>query len=316
MSLAPILAYEPSYGLIYGGAAFFKRPYDPRYRLFTRVTFTTDSEYELTLDLNRWFREDAFIQIQMELDDYSRPYYGEGMDTTESESIFLEGTTSRVLLYLKGRRGIRVKTGPFLDYRGVNPEGVDGTDISPPEYDESTLSLGYCLTYDSRDSNLSPTDGYYNILTVRIAPESLSTYSDTETFLQAEGDLRAFRSLGEGLVLAGRFYAGGTWGTPSYRFRYSLGGPYLLRGFFSNRFRGDKFYVVQGELRKHLFWIGSGAVFAEMGEVTDDRFESPKASYGFGLRITLPPDNVAKARMDIAWSQDQQSIYFVFGEAF
>jgi outer membrane protein assembly factor BamA len=316
ISLAPILAYEPSFGVIFGGASFFERPFDPRYRLFTRVTFTTNSEYGVTFDLKRWYREDKFYQLQLDLDDYARPYYGEGMNTSASENVLLEGTVGRIQFYLKGRRGTRITSGPFIDYRGTDPKGVDGTDITPPEYKESTLSLGFSLNYDSRDSNLSPTSGYYNALTVRIVPDFLSTYQESETFLQAEGDLRAFRSIGEGLVLAGRFYAGGSWGTPSYQFRYSLGGPYLLRGFFTNRFRGDKFYVAQGELRKHLLLIGSGVVFAEIGEVTDDRFESPRTSYGFGLRVTLPPDNVAKARVDLAWSEDQQSIYFVFGEAF
>jgi hypothetical protein len=57
-------------------------------------------------------------------------------------------------------------------------------------------------------------------------------------------------------------------------------------------------------------------IHAGIGEATDDWFESPGFSCGFGLRFALPPDYVAKARLEFAWSEDQQSIYFIFGEAF
>ncbi len=316
MSLAPILAYEPTFGTVVGGAAFFEKPFDPRYRLFTRAAFSSKGEYSVLLNLKKWYREDTFYHLEIELDDFARPYYGEGMDTAAEDRIMLEGTTSRILFFYNCRKDLAFTFGPYLDYRGAHPEGVDGTDILPPDYKEKSLALGYQLTYDSRDSYLSPTRGMLNIARVRVVPDFLSTYGEEKSFLQAEVDHRAFLPLGEGVVFGGRFYAGGSWGTPSYQFRYNVGGPYLLRGFFTNRFRGDKFYVTQGELRKHLFWIGTAAVFAEIGEATDEWFHSPKASVGAGLRFTLPPDHVAKARLDFAWAQDQNSMYFIFGEAF
>jgi len=316
MSLAPILAYEPTFGGVFGGAAFLERPFDPRYRLFTRGAFSSRGEYSVLFSLKRWYREDTFYDLEVEVDDFARPYYGEGMDTVASDRIMLEGTVPRVLFYFHSRRVLAAAFGPFLDFRGVHPEGVDGTEIPPPDFDESSLALGYFLAYDNRNSQLSPSDGRYSTAKVHLVPDSFSTYGQSRTFLQAEMDHRIFRPLGEGLVLAARFYVGGSWGTPSYQFRYSVGGPYFLRGFFTNRFRGDKVYAAQGELRKHLFWIGSAAVFAEIGEATDDWFRSPKASVGAGLRFTLPPDHVAKARLDFAWAEDQRSVYFIFGEAF
>ena len=316
MSLVPILAFDPTFGAVFGGATFLERPFDPRYRLFTRGAFSSRGEYSALFSLRRWYREDTFYDLEVEVDDFARPYYGEGMGTAASDRIMLEGTVSRVLFYFHSQKVLATAFGPFLDYRGVHPKGVEGTEIPPPDFDESSLALGYFLTYDNRDSWLSPTDGQYSTVRVSLVPDSLSTYGQNRTFLQAEMDNRIFRPLGGGLVFAGRFFVEGSWGTPSYQFRYSAGGPYFLRGFFTNRFRGDKFYVAQGEMRKHLFWIGSAAVFAEIGEATDDWFGSPKASVGAGLRFTLPPDHVAKARLDFAWAKDQRSIYFIFGEAF
>jgi len=292
MSLAPILAYEPTFGAVFGGASFFEKPFDPRYRLFTRAAFSSRGEFSVLFNLRRWYRETTFYHFEIEV------------------------VVSRIQCCFNCRKNQAATFGPYLDYRGVHPEGVDGTAIPPPDYDESSLALGYYLTYDRRDSNFSPTEGFFNTARVRVVPDFLSTYGENKTFLQAEVDHRRFRPLGDGLVLAGRLYAGGSWGTPSYQFLYSVGGPYLLRGFFTNRFCGDKFYVIQGELRKQLFWMGSAAMFAEIGEATDDWFRSPKASIGVGLRFTLPPDHVAKARLDFAWAEDQQSVYFIFGEAF
>ncbi|MDF1536598.1 MAG: BamA/TamA family outer membrane protein [bacterium] len=161
------------------------------------------------------------------------------------------------------------------------------------------------MYYDGRNNQLNPTRGVYDTLTLKIVPDCLTTYDGSRTFSQAEVDHRIFTSPVSGLVLAGRLALAGSWGRPSYQHRYSLGGPYALRGYYTNRFRGDSYYVLQGEARKKLFWIFSGALFAEAGAVTEDRFGGPEVSAGAGLRMTLPPDHIAKARLDFAWAEDQ-----------
>ena len=316
MSLAPILAYEPTFGTIYGGAVFLDRFIAPQYRFHTRLAFSTEGEYSALFDLKKWVGTNTYFHLEVEVDDFARPYYGEGMDTERDKDIRLEGTVSRVLYFLKFMENWKVSMGPFLDYRGAEQADIEGTGVAAPVYDERTLGLGMRFFYDIRDSHLSPTSGVFDTLTIRYVPDSLSTFKGGDTFFQAEVDHRIFYSPAPGTVLAGRLHLARSWGDPSYQYRYSLGGAYELRGFFNNRFRGDNLYVVQGEFRRHLFWIFSGAVFAEAGEVTDDRFDSPETSYGGGLRMTLPPDHIAKVRLDFAWAKDQKSIYFIFGEAF
>lgn len=322
MSLAPILAYEPTFGTIIGGAIFLERPENPRFRLMSRVGFSTEGEYSVLFDRKQWLKDNTFYRLELEVDSFARPYYGEGMTTLPDRKIMLDGTVSRARLMLKwrGHLGSRISFGPFLDFRGANLDAVDGTDLSAPQYDEATLGLGFRFFYDGRDSSLSPTHGVFDTLTLRLVPEPLSNFDDMATFLQAEVDHRNFVSLGRSLVLGWKLFAGATWGRPSYQYRYSLGGPYDLRGYFTNRFRGDKIYVAQMEVRQRVTRIlgstMSVAAFGEVGEVTDHWFGDPETSYGGGLRLTLPPDHVAKVRLDFAWAEDQESIYFIFGEAF
>ncbi|UCF88992.1 MAG: BamA/TamA family outer membrane protein [bacterium] len=316
MSLAPILAYEPTFGTIYGGAVFLDRPLFPQYRFFTRLAWSTEGEYSTLFDLQKWVGEDTYFRLELEVDDFARPYYGEGMDTDPDDQITLDGTVTRALYFMKFLQSGKVSMGPFLDVRGAEEKEVNGTGVPPPEYDEMTLGLGMRFFYDNRDSHLSPTKGVFDTLTVRYVPGSFSDYKGGGTFLQAEVDHRTFYEPVDGTVLAGRIRLARSWGDPSYQYRYFLGGPYELKGYYTNRFRGDNLYLFQGELRQDLFWIFSGAAFAELGEVAEDRFHSPETSYGAGLRMTLPPDHVAKVRLDFAWARDQKSIYFIFGEAF
>ncbi|MDF1525064.1 MAG: BamA/TamA family outer membrane protein [bacterium] len=316
VSLSPIVAYEPTFGMIYGGAVFLERELPPRYNFETILAFSTEGEYSVVLNLKKWVTEDTYFHLELDVDDFTRPYYGEGMDSDPSKRIDLEGTVHQARYFLKFVDKNKISFGPFLEYRGTIPGDVIGNDLAPPEYREATLDLGMCLFYDSRDSELSPASGTFHNLTIRYVFDYLSTFQGSDTFFQADVDSRVYYSPAPGTVLAGRVHLAGSWGEPSYQYRYWLGGPYELRGFSANRFRGDSMYVVQGEVRQSLFGIFSGAAFAEVGEATDHSFQSPETSYGGGLRMTLPPDHIGKVRLDFAWAKDEHSIYFVFGGAF
>ncbi|MDF1536597.1 MAG: hypothetical protein P1S46_08870 [bacterium] len=100
--------------------------------MFARLAFSTGGEYSTKFNLKRWMGEGVFFDLDIELDDFARPYYGEGMDTDASESIFIEGAVTRVQYFLKCMKNGKVVFGPFLDYRGAEFEGTDGTDIAPP----------------------------------------------------------------------------------------------------------------------------------------------------------------------------------------
>lgn len=128
-------------------------------------------------------------------------------------------------------------------------------------------------------------------------------------------DLRAFRYIyNSRFVMAARASGGHAEGNPSYLFHYTLGGAYVLRGFYSNRFRGSSFYAGQLEMRFPIWGKLSGAAFTDAGDITDTHFQGPRVSYGAGIRVALNAS--VKLRLDYGMSNDQNGVFFTFGEAF
>jgi len=98
--------------------------------------------------------------------------------------------------------------------------------------------------------------------------------------------------------------------------QFRLGGTDKLRGFYYNRFRGSKYYAQQNELRFPIWKMVGGVTFVEFGEATEKHFSRANVSYGFGLRIGIPPDEVSKVRIDYAMTRDQKGLFVDFGHAF
>ena len=93
-----------------------------------------------------------------------------------------------------------------------------------------------------------------------------------------------------------------------------MGGAYTLRGFYSNRFRGSRYYAGQMEMRFPLYGRFSGAGFMDVGDITDGAFTGARLSYGCGIRFALNAN--VKLRLDYGTSNDQNGVFFTFGEAF
>ena len=87
-----------------------------------------------------------------------------------------------------------------------------------------------------------------------------------------------------------------------------------MRGYYNNRFRGDRYYAAQAELRFPLYKRFSGVAFVDAGDVADDGFRKPKWTWGGGLRFALS-ENI-KLRLDYGIAKDQRGVFFTFSEAF
>jgi outer membrane protein assembly factor BamA len=105
-------------------------------------------------------------------------------------------------------------------------------------------------------------------------------------------------------------------GTPNYMYKFRLGGSGTMRGYLENRFRGQKYYAQQTELRFPIWKLFSGAAFLGFGDATDSSFTNAKMAYGGGIRIGLPPDYVSKVRIDVGFGRDSSGVYADFGQAF
>ncbi len=91
-----------------------------------------------------------------------------------------------------------------------------------------------------------------------------------------------------------------------------------MRGYQYNRFVGEQYYLAQIESRFiALRWL-SFVVHTGLGDaarIALSDFTRPKHVWGFGMRIGLPPNFVAKVRFEFALSPDEKNFYLAFNEA-
>lgn len=315
-SFTPTVALSPVYDVVYGFAYFRSLPEKPGFEYGAKINGTAEDGESFQFNYDKWTSPKRLFSLRFSCSTFFDPYYGEGNDTDEDSDVRLEGTRYRMQLFAKRSIGGSFTAGPYLDIRTRDEQSVDGDSALRVIPDEASMALGACVTYDTRDSTMSPSRGQFAEFRLAYVPDALTTLDNTNGFASGSVDIRLFDSLAPGWIIGGRLHFGSSLGGPSYLFRHTLGGPDDLRGYLINRFRGDSFYLVQWETRFPLLWVFTGAAFAGLGDVGDDSFRRPKWSAGLGIRASLPPDWVKKARVDVAWSEDQHAVRFLFGEAF
>ena len=191
--------------------------------------------------------------------------------------------------------------------------------------DELFLFFKAFSGYDSRDNWRNPKAGAFHELS--FGCKSLFDYQNI--YCQGNGDFRLYLSLFKNTdfdyilknsILALRFFTGfSLFNSSPYSLAYSLGGQNVfqnldsLRGFKKNRFRGDKIYFGQAEIRFPILGkYAGGALFTELGEVSTYEksfkgFDGLVLDYGVGLRIGLPPNYDMKLRIDYGVGFDRQN---------
>ena len=255
---------------------------------------------------------------------YFEPYYGEGIRTKEADREDLSATRVTVNYKIQRRRHDNIFYGVFgqILFRTERPElNKDKKEKFPSEF---LLNLKAILGYDSRDSWKDPKSGQFAKLSFGCAPR----LGHGSSFCLGDLDARSWLTF-YSWTLALRGFAGSSFfAKASYSLAYALGGPKVLRGFSENRFRGDKVYFGQAELRRPL-WLGaegsrwreflSGAVFAEIGETAEygeGLFQDFRWDYGLGLRLGIPPSFKIKLRADLGFStvpEDQDRLHLTVG---
>ncbi len=272
-------------------------------------------------------------------DNHYENYFGEGMETEFSNVIKLVAQRFMVdynFSYQADNQNFYGGLGARLFFRKEHKKQNEEKHFE----DELFVFLRAFAGYDSRDNWKSPQSGSFHRLSLGCRP--LSSYC------RGDVDLRFYLSLFKAMswpnifknsVWALRAFAGSSFLSPaSYSLGYSLSGdnPFqkdlkTLRGFKHNRFRGDKMYFAQSEIRLPL-WEKylSGVLFLELGEVVKykdsfkgfssdnlfrllslfgygDSFKGFVVDYGAGLRLGIPPNYDIKLRLDIGTGLDKQN---------
>jgi len=316
-SVAPIVGYEPTYKLVVGAAYFFEQP-DSSFSTDASLNF--HNVYQGHLHFTRRLLDNWEYSVALGATKGFDPYYGEGSGTQPTDRIQLNGLKSENHVQLLREITSRLSLGVFADLK-IRTETPDGKAPFVRHFpNETTGAIGLVAIMDTRNDKQNPTEGFTLVGQFAFAPVSLSTLKGSEPFAQLEGSFAVYQEILKGaipnVIAAFRIQGGHSFGEPSYMYRYRLGGSDTLRGYLDNRFRGKRYYLQQTELRIPIWKMVSGAGFLSFGDATDGTFQSPRMSYGAGIRIGLPPDWVSKLRLDVAWGNDEFGVFADYGQAF
>lgn len=318
-SIAPVIGYDPTYGVVVGGAYFYAGP-----RLKYHVDANTNFQrvYQLHTSFRHQFAELFEVGWRGNLTRGFDPYYGQGGDTKVTDYVQIWGLNTDSHLHLGIRLSPYVMVGVFGDFRTRNedlkgPKNPAGR-VAP---DERTLGVGLFQRIDTRKDGVgtSAKDGFSLGTQLTYVPEAFTSVPN-KSFVQIEGDFivykQMFNEVIDDVIAAFCLKGGYTVGDPTYAFNYRLGGTNTLRGFLENRLRGKKYYLQQTELRFPVVHPVGIVFFMGFGDATDTTFADAKMTYGTGLRIGLPPDWVSQVRLDFGFSKDQWGFFANFGQVF
>lgn len=312
----PIFGSTSTYGF-FMGAAYMRYPTTKFGSYFSvRGMATMHPFWNGGVSFHHWTPEGSIYRTDFTYSGWFDPYYGEGNATLPENRVNILFHYARFSQERLWGVTENLFLGLFLEARYREEREVLDSSQSQFFALESTPVGGLLLEYDSRDSRYSPQKGYYGLARWSWYPGSGSNLDTLAPFQQWEIETRRFQKIGIDSVWALRLALGISDGDPSYLYRYSVGGPELLRGFQKNRFRGKKYYGIQNEIRTPLKKYLSGVAFFEVGDVTDDQFSDILESYGVGLRFGLPPDHQMKVRLDVGFSRDQTAFSILFDHAF
>ncbi len=316
-SIAPIVGYDPTFGFVVGGAYFFEAD---------GLSFQTDANwnfanvYQWHLNIAHKFARSWQYGVHVGLRQGFDPYYLEGGETKVSDFSRLWGailnSRAQVMHFPSKLFGL----GVFSDFRVRTEVPKAGEVFNRRAPDEATVSLGVIAQVDNLDNPRNPGDGFKFVTTATIVPNSFSTIPGAKTFGQVESTFIVYKEILKDVlpnwIAAFNVQGGLSIGEPSYMYRFKLGGANELRGYLANRFRGDKYYLQQTELRFPIYGPVGGATFLGFGDATDTEFTNPKMAYGFGLRVGLPPDFVSQIRLDVGVGRDEWGFFANFGQTF
>jgi outer membrane protein assembly factor BamA len=306
---APYVGYSDTYGFLSGVAGVLYET-DTQTRLTTSVLTNFNGYLRGRVRLD-WFEPGDFVcYVTGSIGNDFQDYYGEGDQTPTSYKAYVSEFDQLTISYqkcLEEKNGLYI--GPLFQYLSRQWQGITPFD------NEDEWRIGIQATRDTRDKIIEPHRGTYFEAGIYSLPSNGATGFNTDV-LQADTDARWFLGLPGNQVLAFRANTGWSIGDPSYSFEYTLGGLNELRGYHSNRFRGNYFYGLQAEWRFPIFdWI-NGSTSVDAGDATDGPWNGPQFTYQVGVRTDVLEKEGLIFRADWGFAVDQNEIQFNISEPY
>lgn len=321
----PIIFYSDQTSLAGGGGAqiVFSEDSERQTSAIMLLAFiTANSQYALQVGGEFYPKDGAYkLTGGTGYQYFPDTFYGIGNNTADE----FEDYTLRLFLIapsIQKRIGKNFYIGPSWGYYNAEivevDSSIDGSLISGNFLGSEggvVSGPGLTVTWDTRNNNMYPTQGNYHQFQVG---RMSGTFGSDYNFTGAKFDLRHYRLLSEGKIIASRAVIGIGFDDMPFQMMYSLGGH--LRGYKFPRFVDKNMIAFQTEYRKHWFgrfgYIvsgGFGQVASEIGKVS---FGDLKPSLGLGLRFALIPEHNVNLRIDLGIGKDDSSFDINLGEAF
>ncbi|MBN8826611.1 MULTISPECIES: BamA/TamA family outer membrane protein [unclassified Spirosoma] len=322
----PVVYYTPETKLGYGllGVCLFRTDSTAR---------TSNVDFAIIHTLNRQtvveptytvftHREHYLIRGMFLYTQFPEFYYGIGNETTDNQKELISYKSLRAY----NRLLRQIKPGLFVGLQQQYFKTFDVNRSSEREFPMNTLigglgsvvnGVGVAAVLDTRDNIYSPSQGWYADVSSMLYRQVLGSEF---TFTNYTVDIRRYKSLSPHTVLALQAFANLNVGEVPFKLAATLGGSFLLRGYYNGRYRDNNALAFQAEVRQRLIGRLGGTVFASAGNVANVLNEfSPtewKVAGGAGLRFLISRKEHLNLRFDVAVGQQTHGIYVNISEAF
>ncbi|MBK9249953.1 MAG: BamA/TamA family outer membrane protein [Ignavibacteria bacterium] len=337
-TMFPYISYTRETKLVggFGGLYYFRLDTIPKTRP-SNITASTEYSQRKQFSIGIYPEfylegESMVVTSTFKYSKYPGFLFGRGNRTTilDKESYTPEGFKIIVnfLANLKGnsiRKGWNL--GGIYDMRFDNIQNADTMASSRTGLIQSrsiigsaggrVSGIGAVGNFDTRDNLFSALKGrYFDAKFILYGSALASEYSYRKFIVDFREYYEGFRE--NDVVTYQAVASFVSTGAPFYNFS-SLGGEYLLRGYFNSRFRDNNALLAQAEYRAPIWWRFGAVGFVGVGDVyntlDDLSFSTIRLSGGFGIRFAVMPDERANLRFDIGFSREEMQLYLGFFEA-
>lgn len=333
----PFIGYNTDNGLFASfGVNFTRQRYGrPDFHARHGIRAGASSEGNLTFDLNTRFRHvlgkwDATASFHVGYPNSLNFFFGEGNETTKDQTLFdtdyYRAQYNSLELGAGLIRDFWTRSSFTVGFRYQNAEADinQGTILSDPlvpdvfgEDPVNTLEIKATLDLDFRDNPGLPSNGsrlHFSHRSGHILSGGEGNYGLTKAFVEQFYSLKWRNPATVGLVLG---WSDNYGDVPFYNLYY-LGQGNHLRGYFRNRFTGDRTYFFNSNLRFQFKEAKTAVVpmkygmrfFLDMGRVVVEEAASSSkwhAGYGAGFYL-VPLRNEYSINLSVAFSEEESGL--------
>ena len=276
--------------------------------------------YMLGIRGNNLFPKDRY-RLNYSMSFYSFPSYFWGIGFYQGNNDVNKTKIKRFQSKLKAeflfRLGKEFYLGPVLvwDYARAQDVNIDymylfdGMSLVQRNY-----GVGASVQYDTRDFISNASRGIYAYLSQTFRPSWLG---NDQAFSTTEFQLRGYKSVWKGGILAGELKGMFNFGNPSWAMMAELGGSNSMRGYYEGRYRDKHSMSVQVELRQHVWRRNGITVWAGAGNVFHDSRTFKKILPNFGIGYRWEFKKRVNVRLDLGFGKSgQNGFIFNINEAF